>query len=335
VVAYSTGCFFETRIIEDHVVLHLENEHISIGIDVDQGAHIYQLIDKKTNVDFLYKDPKGLAKHDIGGWYELFPNAGKACRFNDKDIPGHGDVRSAAWSYRIDHESLAEIQLTLEVTSSVLPFKLEKKIGIRKDLPCLFISEKITNLSSETQPYLWGHHVTFGSPFISPECRIDLPECRVYKRHDYGNEATRLAPNASGTIKSMLGKNGSSLDLTYFSSETCSEMLFINELAGHWYNLFNEKLTVGCALSWHGAAFPYLWLWQENRAAQHPPFLGRTVGMALEPQSSNVPILANAHEEKRAPMLQAGQSLESYLTMTVHNNANLVQFVSKEGSLHF
>lgn len=333
--AYSNGCFLKRKIIEDHVVLHLENEHICIGIDIDQGAHIYQLIDKKTNIDLLYNDPKGLAKHDIGGWYELFPNAGKACRFNEMEIPGHGDVRSAAWSYRINHESTDEIQLALEITSSVLPFKLEKKIGIKKDLPCLFISEKITNLSSETLPYLWGHHVTFGSPFISPFCRIDLPECRLYKRHDYGNEASRLAPQASGTIKRIPDKNGAPLDLTYFPSEICSEMLFIDELSEHWYNLFNEKLSVGCALSWHGVAFPYLWLWQENCAAQQPPFLGRTVGMALEPQSSNVPILTQSHEENQAPLLQAEHSMESYLTMTIHNNPNRVQFVSKEGNLHY
>ncbi|MBP1991398.1 DUF4432 family protein [Paenibacillus eucommiae] len=313
------GCRLKQEVVEGHKVLVLENEALRIGIDVDHGAHIFQFIDKRTQMNLLYEDPKGLANHDVGGWYELFPNAGKACSFNGIDLSGHGDVRSLRWSFRIGRESREEAVISLEATSKELPLKLEKTITIRKEQPTAWITEKITNLSDKQQPYLWGHHVTFGAPFISSQCRIELPDCRVYKRPEYGNDASRLAPMATGTLSKISGKDGAPVDMTYFPSEPCSEMLFIDGLSEHWYRLYNDEWDVGCLLTWDGSTFPYLWLWQENEAAQHAPFYGRTRGMALEPQASAVPMLAKALEEGQAPCLQAGESRQSFIHLTLLN----------------
>ncbi len=175
----SVSCKLEESFLENHRVLHLENGLIKVSIDIDRGAHIFAFIDKTTGLNVLYEDPKGVAEHDVGGLYELFPNAGKACVFNDIDIPNHGDVRNLIWSYGVNFANEDEIQLHLETASLSLPFKLEKKLLIRKNSASLHITEMLTNTGQETLPYLWGHHVTFGVPFVDECCRIDLPECRV------------------------------------------------------------------------------------------------------------------------------------------------------------
>lgn len=331
----SKGCKLTELYVDNHKVVRLENDCIRVGIDVDQGAHIFELVDKRNDVDVLYKDPKGLSKHDVGGWYELFPNAGKACRYQDKDIPSHGDIRSVSWTYQVEVENEREIRISLSATSNVLSLRLDKKLVIKEGQSCLYMTEEITNASSEEQFYLWGHHVTFGSPFVSPHCRIDLPECRVYKRSDYGQDHSRLAPLASGSLHEMPGKDGGYMDVTRFPNEPCSEMLFVDELDSHWYNLYNSELSVGCALSWSHESFPYLWIWQENGATQQQPFFGKVKSMALEPQSSNVPILANAVKQNQAPSLQPEESRKSWMTLVLHNSHQRVRFVSNEGIIQY
>ncbi len=324
-------CSLRESKMDGQRVLTLENGAIRVRIDVDRGAHIFEVTDKRTNVDLLYKDPKGLANHDVGGWYELFPNAGKSCSYGGLAVPGHGDVRNLPWQYRMLESDPQTIRLLMRTESKVLPLALERTVAIHRGLPVLYVAETVANRSEEDQPYLWGHHVTFGQPFIGPECRIDLPVCRLFKRPDYGNESSRLAEGASGSIGDMPGKAGDRVDLSYFPSEPSSEMLFIDGMREHWYNVFNEKIGVGASLAWDSATFPYLWWWEENEAALQAPFNGKVRGMALEPQSSDVPILAKAVSEGRAPILPAGQQRDAWLTLVVHHDPRRVCSVTKEG----
>lgn len=328
-----SACMLTERIAYGHQVLTLENETIRLSVDVDQGAHLFELIDKASGIDVLYKDPLGLSDHNIGGWYELFPNAGKACQYDGSDIPSHGDVRYLPWTYAIEAHSSEEVRVALWTTSRVRPFTLRKTISIRQQVSAVCVTEQITNDSAGDEPYLWGHHVTFGAPFISADTRIDLPPCRIYGLPEYDAAASRVVQASSGTLTDMPGRRGGSVDFSYFPAEPASEMLFIDELQAHWYNVFNERSHVGFALAWDCSAFPALWLWQENRAALQPPFNGQVYGMALEPQSAPTPILANAVAKGQAPTLKAGQSKLSWLTAVLHHQPERVKRVSKQGEL--
>lgn len=329
----SSACRFLQHKVEGHHVLTLENERIRVSIDVDQGAHIFEMTDKRTSINVLYKDPKGLADYDVGGWYELFPNAGKGCSFKDTDIPKHGDVQHQPWEFRIEQKNAEEIRVLLWTQSKVRPFSLEKTLTVKRDQANLYITEKITNQSAAAEPYLWGHHITFGAPFVSSYSRIDLPTCHVYKRSEYHSDASRMTPVASGTLEAMPGKQGELVNITYFPKEPSGEMLFIDGLQDHWYNVFNEQTSLGFAIAWDRTVFPYLWLWQEHYSTQQAPFNGQVYTMALEPQASNVPILADAVAAGKAPILQAGQSAETWLTVVLHDTCNRVKSVTKEGDV--
>jgi galactose mutarotase-like enzyme len=327
------ACSLSVREIEGYSLLMLENEHIRISLNMGQGAHIFEFTDKKTGVNVLYKDPKGLFQYDVGGWYELFPNAGKACVYQDIQIPKHGDIQHLAWRYTVTEETDYRIEIRLFVESSIMPLRLEKMIAIESGRSALFIGERITNISLERQPYLWGHHVTFGEPFVDSSCRIDLPACRIFKRPDYDSPGSRLIAEAAGSLTNMPGRDGASLDLSYYPDQPASEMLFTEQLQEHWYNVYNTSLGLGFGLSWDGVAYPYLWIWEENRYTSSAPFFGKVCGLALEPQSSNVPILADAVYQGKAPMLEAGESRESWLTAVIHHHEQPIVGMSREGGL--
>lgn len=327
------GCRMTVSEREQVPLLTLENDTIRVGICAGKGAHLYEWTDKWTGTEFLYQDPKGPLHYDVGGWYELFPNAGKACLYNGISVPKHGDVQHRPWTYEIAVHTPERIVLRLQTESGVLPYRLEKTVEIRRDRPCLFISEKVTNIGTDPQPYLWGHHVTFGGSFVDEHCRIDLPSCRVYKRPEYNPAASRLIPEAAGTLRDMPGKDGGRIDMSQFPAVPCSEMVFIDQLGGHWYSVYNEKRQVGIGLCWDGGAFPYLWLWQENFAEKTSPFHGNVRGLALEPQRSNVPILEQAVAAGEAPFLQPGESAEAWLTAVIHTIESPIAGVTQEGEL--
>lgn len=330
-IGETTGCKLTHMTVDGHRALRMENGQVRIEVDIDRGAHIYEIVDKLTAVDLMYKDPKGVAEHDVGGWYELFPNAGSACVHEGRNIPVHGDVRDLRWEFAVEAESDDRLAVLFTVTSGVFPLRLERLLELRAGKALLRVRERITNLGDTEQVYLWGHHVTFGAPFVGPACRIDLPDCRVYNRTDCASAGSRLRPDASGPLAAMPGVDGEPVDLRYFPSNDGGEMLFIDRLAGHWFNVFNESLGVGCALQWDAKAFPGLWLWQENRFTQDPPFDGSTVAMALEPQASNTPILANAIREGQAPSLKPGESLKTQLSLSVHHRRERVRGVDADG----
>jgi galactose mutarotase-like enzyme len=330
-----SACRLIQHKVEGHHSITMENEWFRVSIDTDQGAHIFEMIDKRTNINVLYKDPKGLAAHDIGGWYELFPNAGSGCSFKDSDIPVHGDVQRLPWKFRIVQEDADELQVLLWTESKARPFALEKTIRLQRSQSNLYISEKITNLSKTAEPYLWGQHITFGPPFLSSCSRIDLPVCHVYNQPDKHPAESRLSSSSSGTLDAMPGKQGELVDITYFPNEPSSEMLFIDELQDHWYNVFNEQEGLGFAIAWDRQVFPYLWLWQVHHSVQQDRRKDHVYVMALEPQSSNVPILTNAAAEGKAPILMAGQSVEAWQTVVMHHTREHVKFVTKAGKLIF
>lgn len=299
----------------------MENGLIRVSVDMDRGAHIYDITDALSGLNVLYRDPKGVAHHDVGGWYELFPNAGRGCAVDGAALPKHGDVRDLPWRRRIVEASERAVVIRLEVSSVALPFRLTRTMSMSAGRAQLDITETIENVGNRPLPYLWGHHITFGAPFVDKRCRIDLPPtCVLSKRPEYGNEASRLAPDAVGTLGALPGKDGRLLDCAYFPAERCSEMWFADRPGEYWFNVFNEGLQLGCAVVWDGGAFPALWIWQEHGAAAQPPFDGNTRGLALEPQSSGVPVLAEAVREKRAPVLAGGASRKAWLTWILHRD---------------
>lgn len=329
------SCLLAQRRIEGHRVVTLANDAMQVSVDLDMGAHIFEITDRQTGTDVLYKDPKGLAAHDVGGWYELFPNAGKSCEFQGVQIPAHGDVRQVPWSFTVREYTEREIIILFQTASRVLPFFIQRTVALSAETACIFVQEKITNRGTDPAPYLWGHHVTFGSPFVCAATRMDLPPCRIFKLPEYDSEHSRIASMAEGTMERMMGKDGEPLDIRYFPADVCAEMLFADGLESHWYNVFQEEIGLGFALGWDSRVFPYLWLWQENLATQREPFCGRVRSMALEPQSANVPVLSRAVQAGTAPVLAGGGSVETWLTAALHHDRRPVRHVARDGRVEY
>lgn len=295
------------EIVDGDRCIHLSNERMSISINVDHGAHLYSLVDRRSGVDLLYKDPAGSREYEVGGWYELFPNAGAACELDGRPLTAHGDVQHATWSAEVATAGAADLVVTLSCVSSDLPFALSKVITLSADAAELRIEETITNTSTRRVPYLWGQHLTFGEAFLRGSV-IDLPDGPLHGTVAQGRDSGSRHEPASGRLAAFPTVGGSIIDLRRFPDGPVHAMLFSEKLTEHRYAITHADLGIRADVSWEGEAWPYLWFW----ALRESEDTG-VVACAIEPQASDVPVLSEALAAGRCPALEGGASATSWI----------------------
>jgi galactose mutarotase-like enzyme len=305
-----------TSVVDEFVdgdrCLRLSNEWMTVAIDVDHGAHLYELIDRRSGVDLLYTDPAGPREYTVGGWYELFPNAGLACEFGGNPITAHGDVQHARWTGDVVTAAGGDIVIALSAASSDLPFTLVKTITLSAAAPVIRVEETVTNSSARRLPYLWGQHVTFGETFLAGSV-VDLPMGALHGTIELETGSGKRSAAGSGELHSFPSPSGDLIDLRRFPDHPLHAMLFSDALQEHRYAIANSALGIRAEVLWDGAAWPYLWFWALRESRE-----GGVVACAIEPQSCEVPILSDAVAAGRSPSLAAGESVSGWIEIRLH-----------------
>ena len=198
----------------------------------------------------------------------------------------------------------------------------------------LYIEEQMTNLAEARVDAMWGHHPAFGAPFLSPDCRIDLPGAVAELHHEFSGKP-RFDVGTEGKWPRLMGSNGKLIDISRFPSlkERSADMFYLKELKGNWYALTNAKKKVGFGLSWDLKTFPYIWFWQVYRGAEGTPFWGRTYNCALEPFSSIPTSLAGAVKNGTALSFKPGETKKTWLTAVAYAGKSHVKKIDKNGKV--
>ncbi|MCW5980414.1 MAG: aldose 1-epimerase [Bryobacteraceae bacterium] len=346
------ACRVHERPIERgyHAVV-LENEWLSATILPAKGAEIYRLEYKPKAMDVLWKSPWGLKplgagiptaatseeawlEHYAGGWQEMFPNGGDSCVYKGCRLNFHGEVSTLPWEFtHAEGGDYAEAEFTVATFRS--PFRLRRRMRVESGRPVLRIFETLTNAGEEPMRFMWGHHPAFGAPFLSGDCRIQLPECR-FEAHDAEIAPTcRLPAGAAGWWPRIPGKEGM-VDLSVVPpiTERRCEYGYIRDLAEGWYAVTSREHDFSFGLAWPVAVFPYLWFWQELRGSFGFPWYGACYVMAIEPFTS-IPGagLENAIKAGTAPEIQAGGTIEVELAAVYIPGQETVRSIRNDGTV--
>ena len=327
----------------------LENRFLRVSVLAGKGADIFELLDKATDTDFMYRDSLGLDRlrgliptvatpqgsfwdYHVGGWYELFPNSGRATEHAGAPLGMHGEVLFLPWDYTIEEDHAESVRVVFRVRTRRTPFALERTLELVEDSPTLRVRETLRNLGARTAHFLWGHHITIGGGFLNGDCRISLPPCTVTKNPRYDSAFSRVAA-VEGRATCMPGKDGAPIDVTRVlpPGSRVNEMLFVTELETPWWAIADPRRQVGLAVSWDARMFPCLWMWQEYNSIEAFPFYGQCYAVALEPQTTVVPMLGDAYGAGTAKGLDPGAAAETWLTASVFHGSGGVTGVSREG----
>ena len=341
---------FACRLSTDHVIrgycaVVLENELLRVTVLADKGADIVEFLHKPSDTDFLFRTPWGLhpagklvetsahslgAFHDHyeGGWQSIFPHSGPPSSENGSEQGLHGEVALMPWNVRVIADTSQEIAVEFSVRCYRTPFLLKKTLRLKTGVAALFIDEEAQNLGRETVAAKWGEHPALGSPFLSPDCRIDLPACEVLSFQEPGTPGLRMKAGAVGRWPKVPAPGGGKTDLSRMPAlkSPCADMLFIQKLKAPWYAVRNEKTKVGFGLAWSPQHFPYLWYWQVFGGAKGYPWWSQGYHCALEPHSS----MPGSREHLE---FKAGQKRHARFTAMAFQGSSRIKRLGLDGRL--
>ena len=315
----------------------LENELLRIGVLAGKGTDIVELNYKPRDLDFVWLAPGGVrdpATHAVtapdpraafrenypGGWQEVFPNGGAPSSFEGAAHGTHGEVFTLPWDVTILTDTEDEVAVRFSIRTRKAPCLIEKTVRLRAGEASFRIEERLRNESPVPVRAMWGHHITFGPPFLEPGTRIALPPGVEVTPHPapIAPGGRRLAsPNpfpwprdpANGLDLGIVPERGAPSEQAYLSG-------FPVDAA--WYEIVRPGDGIGARIAWDAARMPHLWFWQEFGATMGYPWFGRLYTVGLEPFSS-VPNLglAGAVANGSALTFAPGEEQSFWLTMDV------------------
>jgi galactose mutarotase-like enzyme len=200
----------------------------------------------------------------------------------------HGEAARIPWQLEHVERDNGHVQVTVSVTLIRTPFRLRRVMSLQAGQPLLSINETVTNHGPETLDCMWGHHPTFGAPFLGPECVIDTGAHQVESDDSYDVPGNDLPLARTWHWPLVEDRAGNRIDLSHVPGPDTgySRVLFLKDFTESWYALTNQALDFGVGLVWDGALFPYACFWQETGGVRDYPWYGRAYTTAIEPNSS-------------------------------------------------
>lgn len=271
-------------------IIRLENDQISVAVRPAVGCEIVELVERQSGVNLLWRAPWGIPdqlqqswsqnsedfwlKHTSGGWNLLLPHAGAQLAHEGGTLPFHGEAGMARWE--MDRQEGASASFRTVLIGS--PIAVNRTIRLEGATLC--VVDRVTNQSPDSMSISWGHHPTFGEPFIQPGVRVAVKARAVWKDADPATDPSTIVrgrwPELAGADLSVVPPHEMPVAL----------LAYLEDLEEGRYRIINDALGIGVELSWPLELFPHLWLWQELRASPGYPWFRRAYAMALEPQST-------------------------------------------------
>jgi hypothetical protein len=318
----------------------LENEALRVGVLAGKGADIVELNYKPRDLDFAWLTPNGVQNPGQsgapyrdslatfvevypGGWQEVFPNGGAPSSHDGATYGQHDEVFALPWDVDIVEDSETSVAVRFAVRTRKLPCTIEKTMRLDAGSAQLRIDERLLNTGAVPIRAMWGHHITFGPPFLRPGHQIRLPDgITVIPHEDAIAPGGRRVANAEPFMwPRATGDDGAELDLGVVPGPGVpSEIVYLTgfDRDRAWYEITDPSDGAGSRVEWDARQMPYLWYWQEFGATTGYPWYGQNYNIGLEPFSSYPTNgLAAAVDNDTALTLAPGAPRDFWLTMTV------------------
>jgi hypothetical protein len=274
-------------------VLRIGSDELAVGLLPGKGCDVLEVIDRASGIDVLFKAPWGRGRVPAfapdsytawlnaypGGWQVMLPNAGAACVEHGVEWGFHGEAALATWT--VDAVEAASARLSVRLLTAPLAIDRECSVAGR----VFRLEEAVTNLSDRPLEVMWGHHPTFGAPFLDGSCTIET-SARTFVVDDETN--TLLEPGASCEWPFAPAQGGGDVDLSRVpgAGDRRAVLGYLGDFADGSYSIASPSTHLRASLRWDLALFPHAWLWQEVHATSGFPWYGRAYTLAIEPNTT-------------------------------------------------
>lgn len=228
---------------------------------------------------FAARDETEWLTRYTGGWPLLFPNGGDACQSGKAFHGFHGEASISPWQASVrDHDIL------LERRFFTVPVVMRRKISLAG--AHVLVEEEIEMLGDRPAEVMWGHHPTFGSDLLAGPVEITSGAGQVTADEAYDPAASPLLAGGHGRLAAMPGKHGQA-DLAHPAAPLAA-LLYLDGFDEAWAAIRRLDDAIAVQLSWDGNCFPCAWLWYELKGTPDPPWHGRTMLIAIEPNTTKL-----------------------------------------------
>jgi hypothetical protein len=277
-------------------MIQLTSNELELTFEPDQGGKWRSLRDRRTGREWLWSNPHQpvspigysdsfIAKHDTGGWDEIFPSVSPCGA-----IPDHGDLVRLPWSVDLHNDT----RLTMSLEGRCLPFRFERTVILNgANIRCEY---RLKNIGDQAFPWLWCAHPLLP---LTPDIT-------------FKSDAAFTVPMALAAAQHLTGTT-IQLDELPWGEKTWAAKLFSERGA---VDEFTAQHADGSALrfKWNTDETPYLGLWINHGAwsgCDSKPYFN----IGIEPSTLPLDDLSQATQPPTLPPgCAATWSLEVSLT---------------------
>jgi len=234
----------------------------------------------------------GLAGHSICLDYFGSPSEEEA----QQGLSQHGEAPSAHWHLGRRRVNEREVTLNLRARLPAARLRFEREIGICGEEPVVCFRETVTNLAKVDHFFHWTQHVTLGPPFLAEdEVTVSLPGTNgMTFPHGYDEGKALLQSGQAFTWPHAPKKPAGTVDLTLPLSRNgfgyVAAVLLDPQADWGFIAAVNRRLQLLIVYCFRRVDFPWVALWEENRAIEAVPWRGETVALGLEFGTTPLPV---------------------------------------------
>jgi hypothetical protein len=217
----------------------------------------------------------------------------------------HGEAANSEWevvSAVADDDSAT---LAMEVTLPVYRLHFRREIFLPRDAFTACIKEIVTNLSGDAIDFQWVQHAAFGEPFLANgEATLFVSGTRgvTWPAGYEGREL--LASDVEYQWPYAPSLDGGSVNLSqpFVRDGTgyVAALLADSDHKNAFVAVHNRRHQLLAGYCFDSKMFPWIVLWEENRAREYAPWNKRTRVRGVEFGTSPMPLgLAHAREMRR------------------------------------
>ncbi len=331
----------------------LENELVRVVVLADKGADVYSFVHKPTDTDFMWRSPWGVrnpALHvpqsgwpvgpwmDVyeGGWQTAVPHGGYPDEVYGAEMGLHAELNTIPWDAVVVKDSSQEVSVRFSAKGVRMPFRAEKTLTIRTGKPTLYVDEAVTNEGEEPLDCVWLEHIAIGPPFLSDNCRLFVPDCRIINHPVPTAESSILKDGAESQWPMAETADGRRIDFSRIpgKDDRTLDMAYMTGMSDGWYAVLNEDLGLGWAVSYPVDVFRYLWFWRNLGGGWAYPWYGRCYNVGLEPCTSfHNGGLKQAQENGTARSFGPGETVRANIAAGAFTGSRQVTRVLPDGQV--
>jgi hypothetical protein len=268
----------------------------------------------------------GYTGHGLALGYFGMPSSGEA----KQGLPLHGEAANSLWtvvSAVVDGDSAT---LVMEVTLPVYRLRFRREMSLAREAFTVCIRETVIDLSGDAIAVQWVEHAAFGEPFLANgEATLFVSGSRgvTWPLGYEGREL--LAGDVEYQWPYAPSLDGESVNLSqpFMRDGTgfVAALLADSDRKNAFVAVHNRRHQLLAGYCFDARMFPWIVLWEENRARAYAPWNQRTRVRGVEFGTSPMPLgLAHAREMRRlfdTPVLcsiPAQSSLQAQYDLFLH-----------------